>query len=500
MEGHRHLGPRPLRDGVAEQHALRREPRQHRGGLAPVAVGVEVVAPQRVAQEDDDTLRRPRPAVGERGPRRARVLVPGGRRSAVPHHRRAPEAEQAVVGAVERQLQAHRPPGMVAEIEPARLPAVRQGHRPPPEGGAVDGHVERDRLGLDRPDRDVQPGAVGQVEIESDALRRPADDRLAVDLPQPLPAGPGGHRPEVLGTRDEPHRLDLERGPRLVGRLHEQVPDAGDGKRPRDVLQGVGLDLVARLEIREQRRRRGAADAPQDALLVELARAVERHADAGPGGDAHRDLDGVQQVALVELLGPRGVQQGQLPRCPRQAPVPNLQVVDVVVGRPADGGGAVFEVLRLLFIVGRLGGGERPLAVEAPLGPLERPRPRRSARWWRRRRDRAAGARPAPARPRTTRRAPPRRLRPPGSIGACRVPPEAGPPFVASGSARRPTRPSGIEGGSGSPNASTAKLCRHRSVGAVLRRSLLSESYQPAAGRRPARRRRLELAARSGAS
>ena len=296
----------------------------------------------------------------------------GGRRPAVPHHGRAPEAEQSVLGAFERQLEGHRPPGMVAEIEPPRLPAVRERHGPPPDAGAVDGHVERDRVGLDRPDRDVQPGPIGQIELDGDALRRPADDGLAVDLPQPLPSGPGGHRPEVLSPRDEPHRLDLEGGAFLVGRLDEQMPDAGNGERPCDVLQGVGLDVVARLELGEERRRRSPADAPQDALLVQLARPVERHADPRPGGDAHGDLYGVQQVALVELLGPRRVQQGQLARGADQEPVPDLEALDVVVGRPADGGSAVLEVLRLLFILGRFGGGDRPLAVEAPLRPLER--------------------------------------------------------------------------------------------------------------------------------
>ena len=58
--GYRDLRPRALRDGVREQRALGSEPRHGGRGVALVAVGLEVIAPKRVEQDEHDSAGPPR--------------------------------------------------------------------------------------------------------------------------------------------------------------------------------------------------------------------------------------------------------------------------------------------------------------------------------------------------------------------------------------------------------------------------------------------------------
>ena len=100
---------------------------------------------------------------------------------------------------------------------------------------------------FDRPHRKIEPRTLGQLHVELHRLRRMGDERLAVNLLQPLPPDARRDRRQVLGATDEAHRFDGKGRFGGIGRPDDDVPDArGHDGRIRNQL--VRLERVARHE------------------------------------------------------------------------------------------------------------------------------------------------------------------------------------------------------------------------------------------------------------
>ena len=270
----------------AEERALPRQTAEHRVGRAAVAVGAEVVAAERVHPDQHDPLRRAH--VGGIGSLRAGVPAPA-------HRGRPPEPERPRLLGRDGERELHRPPRPARQVHRQRLPAVRRRDRALEERLVAGADAEAHRPLLHRPQPHVEEGARRRRHLEGERFRRARHQRLAVDLPQTLPAHPRGDAGQVLAAGDEADGGDLEARAGDVGRPQEEVAELRRRLRPRRA-QREGLELAPG----DQRARHPPgklAGEFQDLLEVELLAAAEGEAEVAAGRDLEPHLDGVEHVA-----------------------------------------------------------------------------------------------------------------------------------------------------------------------------------------------------------
>ena len=216
--------------------------------------------------------------------------------------RRAPEAERARRLGGQGEGKGHVAIGPSLQVRGGRFPAMRRRHRPLQHDVTRRGPAltclrpERHRRGLDRPHRQLQSGARGQVQIEAQRVGRARDERFAIDLRHPVPAKPGAHAGQVLAPGDDPHGLDLERGAGRVRGTDEDVPRGGRHGR------GRAEDVRAHLVAGHERAVVGPRDDGNDIrfhLEVDLLRRTQEHGEVGARRRAHADLHFVHDVAVL---------------------------------------------------------------------------------------------------------------------------------------------------------------------------------------------------------
>ena len=250
-----------------------------------------MVAPQRVGPDQDDALRR------------LAAASPAARRRRGCARRAAPEAERAraVLRVSERasvtSLARERAPGPPATVLPAMRPrdacARARGRLRRPSRRTETRKVTGSSSTV--PSARSSRGARGQADVEAHRLGRARDERLAVDLREPLPAEAGRHRGQVLAARHEADRLDLERRARLVRRPEEDVPRAR--RQAREVWsQRVGAHLVAGHDGAREGPRGSCARSPSTMSRSSFSAPARDSDDVGARGHPHADLDLVERV------------------------------------------------------------------------------------------------------------------------------------------------------------------------------------------------------------
>ena len=301
--GYRDLRPRPLRDGVIEDHALSRETVQDWRRFAFVAVARQVVPAQRVVENHDDPLRR-HPLT--------RCLCPGNGgdpSAAAPHRGRAPEPDRSggfrCNGERERDLFT----GERVEVDALLVPLIGSRHGPLEHRLRraarlpLHRHRELDRGHLRRPNGEIQPGSRRQAEPPGGLLRAAGHDGLPEYVRESLPAHASGDRSEVFAAEHESNRLDLEVGAGDVRRVHDHMPHRGRGEGGREERgvrrKPIRLHLVAG----DDRRRQLPADLggpAEQRSELQLLGADECHAEVGARGRVHADDDLVERVGAVQ--------------------------------------------------------------------------------------------------------------------------------------------------------------------------------------------------------
>jgi hypothetical protein len=215
------------------------------------------------------------------------------------------------------------------------------------------GDTKRCRLVVDGSQREIEPRPLRDLDRERHRLARPADQRFAVHLTEPLPAHTRGNAREVLASRNHPHRFDVERRAGRVGRPDYELSRARHVQRSR-ARERVGLLLRSG----HDRRRHIAQRAANQSLDVrgEWAGWGQTRGQVGAGGHTHRDLEGVELILAVGLCGPRHPEDRRVRRRPaRQLSVAKGQAFDAARSLEAARRGEL----------GRRGHWRR--AVEAPL-------------------------------------------------------------------------------------------------------------------------------------
>ena len=219
----------------------------------------------------------------------------------------------SVVRRLEREGECDLPARERFEIESHLLPAIGRGE------GACELHFPRgdpegDRPLLHRPDGQIQERSRWHANPEAELLGGAANNRLAVDLTQSLPADPRRDRGEVLLSEDEPHGFDLEIGAFGVRRAQQDVTrvrgaDRGDGGCGN--ADAVGLELSSR----NQRCREGPGKelgAARDLSDVDRLRPPEGDGEVRPFGRSRAHHDLMKDVALVESGRSLRVEDGDL--------------------------------------------------------------------------------------------------------------------------------------------------------------------------------------------
>ena len=323
------LGPGRLGDAVVEDRPLRGHARERRGGGPRVSVERKVIAPQRVHPYQDHALRACRCAAPARFPLFRNRTDDGG----------APEAERARRVGGQGEGQRHVAAAQACQVHGRGLPAIGQGHGALEQdvvhlAPALAGlHAESHRRGLDRPHRQLQPRARGQVQIEAQRVGSARDQGLAIDLRHPVPGEAGADAGEVLVPGHDAHGLDLEGGTSSIRGTKKDVPRRGRKGRCR--AEHIGAHLVAR----DQRAAEGPRDDRDDLcfrLQIDLVDVADEHGQVGAARRAHADLHFVHDVAVLGRR-PLEVDHGSVGGgATREAPVAEGQPLD---SGPRDPGG-----------------------------------------------------------------------------------------------------------------------------------------------------------------